>query len=308
MKGCIFIPNLRGGSGYCGYGAYVPLFELIEKNLGFERIIWQDADSFKKLYDYDVVITFRFPSHLKVFQSEDIVFNLPKNIKVIGYFVDMHRTASTKTRRKRFSKLMERCDKIVYTYDEAFKNRWPQFIEKAEWIPQFLSLSDFVKKMPENINPINKCLISGAIRKKYYPLRFFASKYLSKDNLIDILKTPKFTKKPLIKYDYVSHLHKYLCCLSSCSIYKYTVRKNFEIPSTGSILLSDTCEDMKKLGFIPSVNYVEVNEENLEKTIKDIINHPEDYEHIRENGKKFVLENHTEYHRFEQFKRIIEEL
>jgi len=309
-KGCILIPDfsvycLNPGTLYCRYGAYIPLFQLIEKNLGFKSIVLKE-NNFEELYDYDVIITFTFPCRVS-YSFEKNIYKLSKDVKIIGYFTDLFN--SLRRRKSRFNILMERCDKIVYTYDEAFKNRWPQFIEKAEWVPQFLSLSDYVKNLKINENPINKCLVSGRTRRRHYPLRSFVSKHLRQNDNIDFLKHPKYIKnEALIKYDYLNFLHKYRCCLSSCSAFKCVVRKNFEIPSTGSILLSDTCEDMKKLGFIPSVNYVDVNKENFEKKVRDILNHPEDYEHIRENGRKFVLENHTEYHRFEQLKRIIEEL
>jgi len=248
------------------------------------------------------------------------LYKLPKSQKLIGYFIDLHpwhEVFKREEQNKKFfeatEKIMERCDRIMYAYDEAFRNRWSQFVEKAEWFPQFAGNSDYTRKLPMNNNPRNKCLVSGALGF-YYPLR---EHFLKNGNgFVEMLKHPGYkisisdaVKKGFkLKYNFLNTLYQYRCCLSSCAIVKYTLMKHFEIPSVGSLLLSDSCEDMKKLGFVPSVNYVEIKNRNFKETLQAIFSYPKSFDNIRIAGRKFVLENHTEFHRFEQFKRMLEKL
>lgn len=312
MKGCILIPEIYSNS-YASVGTYLPLFDLIENNLEFDRIICNDIEP-KKLHKYDVVMTFKSPQKNATWLMKSL-HKLPRDIKLIGYFVDLHdKVDRTSTRLFRRSEiLMERCDKIIYAYDEAFKNRWSQFVEKSEWFPQFVPYSGYAKSLPFNQTPIDRCLVSGAI-SGFYPLRRYVNNNYK--NLINLLKHPGYEKNIdeatqhgfRTKYSFLNALHQHICCLSSCSITKYTLKKHFEIPAVGSLLLSDSCEDMENLGFKPSVNYVEVNITNFRDIMTTIMSYPNSFDQIRMNGRKFVLDNHTEFHRFEQFKRILSEL
>jgi len=317
MKGCLLIPEVYSGN-FASFETYLPLFELIENNLGFDRIVCNDISP-TKLKKYDVVMTFKSPQKNEPDLMKSL-YKLPKSQKLIGYFIDLHpwheKFKREEENNKFFEaseKLMERCDRIMYAYDEAFRNMWPQFVKKAEWFPQFVGNSDYSRRLPMNENPKNKCLVSGALGF-YYPLRQTVLKKYG--NFVENLNHPGYkikTEEALragfkFKYDFLNTLYQYRCCLSSCAIVRYTLMKHFEIPSVGSLLLSDSCEDMKKLGFVHSVNYIHVDALNFGEVMSAIISYPGSFDHIRFNGRKFVLSNHTEYHRFEQFKRMLSKL
>jgi hypothetical protein len=73
-------------------------------------------------------------------------------------------------------------------------------------------------------------------------------------------------------------------------------------------LIADYIEEMKNLGFEPGVNFVEINKKNSIDQINDCIHHSEEYEGIRKEGKKFITKNHSLDIRFNQFKKVINEI
>ena len=98
----------------------------------------------------DVVVIFKSPQSEKPRMMYDLA-KLSKKIKLIGYYSDIHsglvRYKDGRLRRKDLARqkeyfrcmnrLLKRCDKILCSYDFAFRKQWPQYIDKYEFFPGF---------------------------------------------------------------------------------------------------------------------------------------------------------------------------
>jgi len=84
------------------------------------------------------------------------------------------------------------------------------------------------------------------------------------------------------------------------SIGKEANMRAFEVPLTGSALLTDEVDDLKKMGFKDGENVIFYNtmEEAVEKA-KYYLEHEDEREEIARKGQELVLNNHTYKHRLE---------
>jgi len=318
MKGIILLPEIYCG-GYLSIDTYKPLLNLIQKEYNFDLLICNDID-IKKLKTYDVVFTLKSPQKVEPMLMSNLV-NLSKSIKLITYFTDIHEVLNPNTENHeeinkeyhyRMHKMMDRADRIIYAYDEKFREKWGEYIEKALWLPQFVGYSDYANSLPFNETPVLRCLASGA-SGYYYPFRTYIMNNFKE--YCHILKHPGYEKNIeeiksggfKVAEDFLNVLHQFICGLSTVSIIKYVLMKHFEIPAVGSLLLSNWCTDLDKLGFKSGVNYIRIDVNNFRDVVKTIIEYPKNFESIRRNGRDFVLKNHTVYNRLPIIKKAIEE-
>jgi len=302
MKGLILIPKIFYNTPTLD--RYWHLFFLIQKELGFDIVFADDYDIDK--IDVDLVVIFKSPQKKISYVMQNLV-NLPKDIKLIAYYTDI---TGGELYTKNMEKLLVRADKILCSYDYAFKKRWDRYAYKYEFFPHFFATFEYYNSMKFNTLPMLKCLLSGAINKAY-PLRMYVDSNIN-DNLIK-LNHPGYEKlatsdKFKLDFDYGNELNKYFCCLATSSIYDYVVAKYFEIPASGSLLLANYTPDLDILGFVDGKNYLAVTKENFFEKLSDVLKNPDKYDQIRHDGRKFVLENFSELNRFDQFKRIVTEL
>lgn len=112
----------------------------------------------------------------------------------------------------------------------------------------------------------------------------------------------------MVGLDYIKELNKYYCGIATSSVFECCVAKYFEIPASGSLLLANHSFDLYSLGFINNENFIEIDKFNYGDKINHIFNNPYDYDKIKKAGRAFILKNHTEKNRFEQFKQILKDL
>lgn len=314
MKGTIIIPKIFDYS-YVAHKRYIPLFKLCEKEMGFKILVTTHIDiNSPDILDNDVILAFKLPekcySNLMPNLSQ-----LDKRVKLITYHTDIHSEETTRytghTFRLFMNKMLTRADKILCSYDYAFKKLWPKYVNKYEFFPQFFSpYSDF-KKLEINQHPINKCLLSGAMGNFYYPLRTHILNHIHKAP-ISYLPHPGYTRKEhpgaKIGYEFVKEIHNHACAIATSSNLNYVVVKYFEIPATGCLLLANQTPDLIKLGFKNGIHYIEIDRKNCLDKIKYVVEHPKEFEKIRQAGRELVLEHHSEINRFNKLKEIIEEV
>jgi hypothetical protein len=196
-------------------------------------------------------------------------------------------------------KVFNRCDLIVSPVYEYFAELYPQFTSKYRFMPKFFSPNERYVGLPFNERPKMRCLLSGATKARIYPLRNFIKR-----------RGQKIDHRPA-KYvgnAYAELLHSYFCCVTSSSIFKYVVAKYCEIPATGSLLIADETEDLKRMGFVPHKHYIPITRKNALTQIADCLNNPEEYNHIRKEGMLFVRKNHSINNRIIDIKKWLVEL
>jgi len=306
MKGVIILPKYleslwtpkinADGLDFSGIlSAHAPFYYALRDFFKFElRYVDEvDVDS-----DTDIVFIFGVPYHNRPKLIPGIL-ELNKNTKLVLYPGDLQCYGS-KLCLKNKIKVFKKSDLIITPVYEYFVKTYPQFMSKYEFFPNFFSTHTRYIKLPFNDNPKMQCLLSGSLNSKIYPLRSF----IKKDNSgMVIYKPPKY-----LGDSYAELLHSYFCCVTSSSIFNYVIAKYFEIPATGSLLLANETEDLKRVGFIPNHHYVPITKDNVFKTIDLCIKNPNDYTHIRKNGMEFVRNNHSVLNRVERLGEIFDNL
>lgn len=303
MKGLLLIPKRFENNQLVS--RYFCLFNLIKDKLGFDVIFADDYDVNK--IEYDIVTIFKSPQVATPNVMKSLT-ELPRNVKLIAYYTDI--VGSDRLYLRNLEKMLIRADKILCSYDYAFKKRWNTYVNKYEFFPQFFAPFEYYKNLGVNAAPIMKCLLSGYINGSY-PLRQYIDTIKHKD-VIKLehpgYESSKFSTEHKFSLNYADELHRHFCCVATSSVFNIVVSKYSEIPASGSLLLATYTPDLDKLGFIDGEHYVAVTKENFFEVLDDVLKNRDKYEQILHAGRKYVLENFSELNRFEQFKRIVEEL
>lgn len=87
---------------------------------------------------------------------------------------------------------------------------------------------------------------------------------------------------------------------------RYPIRKYFEIPASGSLLVCDPCNGFKDLGFENGENCFSCDVEDLSELNFFIRNNTEQVQQIALKGQKMVFKNHSVSTRADQLKKAIE--
>ena len=74
---------------------------------------------------------------------------------------------------------------------------------------------------------------------------------------------------------------------------KLPIRKYFEIPASGSLLVCSPCNGFNELGFVDGVNCIISNPEDLTELNQKLMKSPEKTKTMARLGQKMVLTNHT---------------
>jgi hypothetical protein len=192
-------------------------------------------------------------------------------------------------------------DLILATCAYKFKEFYPQLaqVKKVKWVPHSACRDFMVTYNPSAQNAI---LLSGAIDRHYplrqrmlelyklggYPIRLHPHPgyHCGYDHRVD----------RSVGQGYASRINQHRAAFTDSSIYRYIVRKYFEIPATGALLIADKSISgpFRELGFIENVHYIAVSPENLEEKIQYVLdegNHQE-LDQIRRRGQELVWQKH----------------
>lgn len=261
--------------------------------------------------DTRVVLLYATPHHMRPFDLNHLS-DLPDDVFLIAYMKDIH---NYNRREVLFcmKNMFDRADLILSPAKTLFQSLYPEYIDKMKFMPDCFGMYERYSDLGYNKNPVNRCLLSGDIDKDKYPLRYYVME--NRTDKIDYLGSPypaQYGNVKCIKHDiigdrYAKMLHTYFANVTDVSIFNYALGKHFEIPASGSLLVSDICPDMKTLGFVPGENFVEINESNCIDVIQDIVSNPEKYESIRKSGYDFVMNSHNIHKRLESIKQVINE-
>jgi hypothetical protein len=153
---------------------------------------------------------------------------------------------------------------------------------------------------PNRSPRINKVCFAGHITSPYPERRRFCDS-LKAHSLIDI-----FEHKEKINEKYLYCLQEYVAHLSSASIYNISAAKNFEIMSSGSVLITPKFSGIDLL--FPEDSYCEINSDGsdiVEKT-KRILNDIDYRNKLISGGLKCIKEKHTNEIRTKELIKILE--
>ena len=217
------------------------------------------------------------------------------------YIDDLHTSKEISELRALDRRFFNYFDKIISTYAYCFKKFFNYAdINKIYWFPH--SFNEQLK-IEYNHNPKNKILLSGCVCDAYPMRKKLMEISETKMYPIDILEHPRYSKDKLhdiIGKKFIEKINEYrfgfTCCLNKST--PYIVQKFFEIPGSGALLIAYDVHvkiQLKELGFIDMVNYIGVNDTNLEDKIQWVLDPLNSIiiEQIRLEGYNFINSNHT---------------
>jgi len=251
----------------------LPSFYKTRHTVNYKFLLQKIAKEFNSIVEYtsepkisaqtDIVLSYAIPHHgiLPNYPIEQLV-NLPTKVKLVSFLRDIQ-CYDNKTCQSRRRSILDRSD-IVISYNYSKFNKWfPEYEKKHIYFPQFFGPSKDYSGFELNENPILKCLVSGAANH-IYPLRTFVKKHKQ----VDYKSSSWGRKNGYVRRKYANLLHSYFCCMTSCSIFRMVLAKHAEIPATGSLLISDECEDLKQAGYIAGYHYASITRENASNVIQ----------------------------------------
>ena len=315
-KGAVLVPIFYKNS-FISVGRYLVLLSMLSEEFGFDII---ETDDFSDT-SYDVLIVLKSPNKgcTNLMSS---VKSIPKRTKVLLYLSDvhgnedlgLHNISNLKTEFYfKMQGLCNRADLILCPYKTSFLFKFPQFKSKFKFFPHFIDPQHAV--VGKRLDRYNKCLISGALDSKVYPIRATAFQnfkqsgtspfcHLSHPGYFKLLDTSKCT----VGVNYINYLSNFTCALATASCLDYTVAKYFEIPLSGSLLVATHSSDLTELGFVDGKNFILVNKDNVVSKVQGIIQNSELYKGVALKGQELVLENYTKSIAYSNLKIYLENL
>lgn len=93
---------------------------------------------------------------------------------------------------------------------------------------------------------------------------------------------------------------------TSGSVLRHCVRKYFEIPAAGTLLLATPCQGVTNLGFRSEINYWSADMNSLEQDVSRLLSNPSRLEEVAKAGQLLVRERHSVSARAKQIAGYLE--
>lgn len=290
MKGIVIAPKFYENNAWKSKAMYDKLCE----KYNFSYICTDNPN----LDGYDVAVIQSVPYHNRPGIPPGL---LNTKCKLIGEFGDLQ-CWDSKECIKNKEILFDRYDFLIGGYYEKFNKWYPQHINKYIYWPAYFGPYERYAALSVNPSPIMKCLMIGTYNNSAYPRRqYVANKSRGNSDLYIVGNVIPFDKYP-------KYLNNYFCSLAMPGKYNLPIAKYFEIPAAGVLMLATETKESTMCGFEPYIHYVPVTKNNVFDQIKKVLSHPEDYVKMRNEGIKFVRENHSDVNRLNVFQEIFDRL
>lgn len=112
----------------------------------------------------------------------------------------------------------------------------------------------------------------------------------------------------LYQGSFVKQLRNSKSCYTNGSELGYAIRKYFEIPANGSLLLCDKFYGFDNFGFVDGCNCIVVNEHSIEDVVLDIKESPDKYHDMQRNAFNLIKKTHGEEARKIQLRSAIDKI
>lgn len=212
----------------------------------------------------------------------------------------------------------EHADSILVRYPEAFTQLVPKPKASVYWFPHFAG-QDYLKAYTRNKEKVPKVFLSGSLNPNWYPLRIKALELLNEKNnhLVQHYLHVGYDQQ----IDPAKQRHDYAASMSATKIgltgaglgpsllAPYLVAKHFEIPATGSVMVTDkfVVPLMKRLGFEEGIHYLASSPETLAIDLANWLlpENTENLEKIGSAGNLLVKEHHSIERRMMEFEAVV---
>ncbi|WP_308636872.1 glycosyltransferase [Paenibacillus silvisoli] len=198
---------------------------------------------------------------------------------------------------------------LFVMYRSAFKQRYPEYIDRMRWLPHFAEpalFRDYGQSKSIDV------LMMGCTDRKYYPLRQrMLQKLQGTEGFVyhshPGYRTFEAASDAWIGAAYAREINRAKLFLSCDSVFRYPLRKYVEVPASRTLLLAPANEDLIELGFIPGTHFISITADDYEEKIRFWLDPRNETaaSRIACAGYEFVHENHTTSARAVEFIRTV---
>jgi hypothetical protein len=191
-------------------------------------------------------------------------------------------------------------------------NNWYEFLVNHR--DRILSFPHFIQSVDFAYGPLQNRTISFYVPGTAYPERLKAKECLDvRGRMFDLQcsltrqlvwnchRTKTQAMLDLYQRTFLNSISRCKACYVSGSSMRVAVRKYFEVPARGTLMICPSCKGFANLGFIHGVNCIVAEDLGAIKAVLSDIN-DEKYEAIARSGQTLVWEKHSEMARACQFK------
>ncbi|MFY9072128.1 glycosyltransferase [Aliarcobacter butzleri] len=281
----------------------------VQSNLKKLKSIFQEQYKFFKSYSGNKLV-FLLESDYYNFQKNKIERLLNCDTYIVGWGESMVAHTS----------LLEDLEKEAFGKDA--NNNWYEFIQnnnKIIQIPHFINSSEFYFECLDNrknliyiagVNYYHRKKALEVLKKSKYKID--DKKYYNKIySLMRKLKI-KPDAHPILMRLYNTFFRNEIDCskyVFTCgSGLEWPIRKFFEIPAAGSLLLAKPFYNSEKLGFIDGENFIKTDYNDIEDKIKWLEENPQIAQKIAKNGQDLIWKLHSLSARADQFKHSLDSI
>lgn len=242
---------------------------------------------------------------------DDIIYNKnitglqDYNVPVGLLYHDLH------SDKKKFKdKMNEYKPKIVFVhYRDFFIRNFPEYKHLCAWLPHFIHTPVF---KDYQLNKDIDYLLLGKITEKHYPLRPKIVKQMRNKKGFVYHEHPGYRyfsteerTRLLVGENYAKEINRAKIFFTDDLVYKYPIKKYFEVPACNTLLLAPGSNELKDLGFKDGETFVEINESNFYERAVYYLNNKEERIAISKRGYELVNSHHTTEIRVGQFVEYI---
>lgn len=275
------------------------LFKMICDNHDF-RIVYSDTPIIPT--NVDIVILYHVPIHSRPSLMVEEFVNFNKDVKLVGYLGDLQHYGN-QTSLTNMKRMMDRYDAILSPCSTYFNEHYPEYTHKHHFFPNFIAPYERYSNLIFNENPEMRCLLSGAIEPRAYPLRDFIIK--TGHSKLDHIGPILFGNHQFFGDNYARLLNYYACVIATKGLFDGMVSKYFEIPASGALMLANIASDLKFVGLSPYEHFIPIDETNVFNIVEIVLNNYSAYDNVRRSARKFILANHTVLNRYKQLENIL---
>lgn len=214
----------------------------------------------------------------------------------IPFGIIMHDLNYDPAKRKAFIKDNNIRHLFVHYRDRFYKDYY-EFKDRMIWFPHWVNTKVFKDyHLPKEYS----YLMMGCMWKGTYPLRAKMLETMKDLPGFKYHQHPGYEQKDykesefIVGARYAKEINKAKLFLTDNSIYQYTFMKYFEAAACNTLLVAPNSQEVMDLGFVPSVHFIEVDENSfLDKAKYYAKNYEKFGQMIALNGFEMVREKHS---------------
>lgn len=219
------------------------------------------------------------------------------------YLHDLH----YKTDLRNEAMKREKVPYIFTHYRDKFFEWYPEFREKMRWLPHHANTKIF---RDYGLNKDIDYLLMGSLGVRAYPLREKIINIMQKQAgfVYHVYPGHNNRESVYVGKNFAREINRAKIFFTCDSIFHYPIRKYFEVLACKTLLLAPAVPELKDLGFVAGVHFVDINQDNFEEKAEYYLQHKKERQLIAEQGYELIHVKHSTVQRAVQLLGMIEEI